>query len=183
MNVGRLFIRSSGLGLLLLSGCDVARSARDDLLKLTNSSPPPASQARRAQTTNGPAVAAKAPATVRGGTTATVEASAAASPSTGDSVMAAAATPSADAPTLPLMGKTESEVRAMLGPPTSEETHPPGKQWRYRDGKCTLDVQLYPNVESKQFGTLAYKVKSDDNTAEGNRVCLAQLQSRAQVQR
>ena len=58
---------------------------------------------------------------------------------------------------------------------------PPGKRWRYRDGQCTLDVQLYPDVQTKQFGTLAYEVKSDDNTDEGKRVCLAQLQSRAQT--
>ncbi|MCC2690472.1 MAG: hypothetical protein K0S21_3275 [Rhizobiaceae bacterium] len=71
----------------------------------------------------------------------------------------------------------------MLGAPTSEEDRPPGKRWRYRDGQCTLDVQLYPDVQTKQFGTLAYEVKSDDNTDEGKRVCLAQLQSRAQTRR
>ena len=80
-------------------------------------------------------------------------------------------------------GTTERELRAMLGSPTSEEEHPPGKQWRYRDGKCTIDVQLYPDVETKQFATLAYKVKSDDNTDEGRRLCVAQLQSRVQARR
>jgi hypothetical protein len=82
---------------------------------------------------------------------------------------------------LALAGKSESELRAMLGAPTSEEDRPPGKRWRYRDGQCTLDVQLYPDVQTKKFGTLAYEVKSDDNTDEGKRVCLAQLQSRAQA--
>jgi hypothetical protein len=84
-------------------------------------------------------------------------------------------------PALSLAGKSEAELRAMLGAPTSEEDRPPGKRWRYRDGQCTLDVQLYPDVRTKQFGTLAYEVKSDDNTDEGKRVCLAQLQSRAQT--
>ena len=69
----------------------------------------------------------------------------------------------------------------MLGAPTSVEDRPPGKLWRYRDGQCTLVVQLYPDVQTKQFGTLAYEVKSDDNTDEGKRVCTAQLQSRAQT--
>ncbi|HZX83482.1 MAG TPA: hypothetical protein VFF19_07965 [Reyranella sp.] len=86
-------------------------------------------------------------------------------------------------PALSLAGKSETELRAMLGAPTSEEDRPPGKRWRYRDGQCTLDVQLYPDVQTKQFGTLAYEVKSDDNTDEGKRVCLAQLQSRAQTRR
>ncbi|MBI2740490.1 MAG: hypothetical protein HYX38_28575 [Rhodospirillales bacterium] len=86
-------------------------------------------------------------------------------------------------PALALAGKSETELRAMLGTPTSEEDRPPGKRWRYRDGQCTLDVQLYPDVQTKQFGTLAYEVKSDDNTDEGKRVCLAQLQSRTQTRR
>jgi hypothetical protein len=80
-----------------------------------------------------------------------------------------------------LAGKSDNEVRALLGAPTSEEERPPGKRWRYRDGQCTLDVQLYPDVQTKQFGTLAYEVKSDDNSDEGKRLCLAQFQSRVQA--
>jgi hypothetical protein len=73
------------------------------------------------------------------------------------------------------------ELRAMLGAPTSEEDRPPGKRWRYQDGQCTLDVQLYPDVKTRQFGVLAYEVQSYDNTDEGRRVCTAKLQSRAQA--
>jgi hypothetical protein len=99
---------------------------------------------------------------------------------------AAASTPAvAPAPAAApvLTGYRESELRALLGPPTSEENRPPGKQWRYRIDGCTLDVQLYPDVETKQYGTLAYKVKSDDDTDEGRRLCLAQLQSRIAARR
>src|SRR4029077_17742972 len=78
-----------------------------------------------------------------------------------------------------LIGKSEGEVRALLGPPTSVEERAPGKTWHYREGQCTVDIQLYPDVQTRQFGTLAYEVKSDDNTDEGKRGCLAQLQSRA----
>lgn len=95
----------------------------------------------------------------------------------------AAAVAVKDAPVVDLAGASENKLRALLGAPTSEEDHPPGKQWHYRDGKCTLDVQLYPDVQTKQFGTLAYKVKSDDNTDEGQRLCVAQLQSRLQARR
>jgi hypothetical protein len=94
-----------------------------------------------------------------------------------------AAVAAKDGPAVDLTGASESKLRALLGAPTSEEDHPPGKQWHYRDGKCTLDVQLYPDVQTKQFGTLAYKVKSDDNTDEGQRLCVAQLQSRLQARR
>jgi hypothetical protein len=92
----------------------------------------------------------------------------------------AAPTPAPPASPVSLAGKSESELRALLGAPTSEEERPPGKRWRYRDGNCSLDVQLYPDVQTKQFGTLAYEVKSDDNSDEGKRACLAQLQARAQ---
>ena len=86
-----------------------------------------------------------------------------------------------DGAAVTLSGKSEAELRDMLGTPTSEEDRPPGKRWRYRDGQCTLDVQLYPDVQTKQFGTLAYEVKSDDNTDEGKRLCVAQIQSRVQA--
>jgi hypothetical protein len=81
---------------------------------------------------------------------------------------------------LSLIGKSEGEVRALLGPPTSVEERAPGKTWHYRDGQCSADVQLYPDVQTRQFGTLAYEVKSDDNTDEGRRGCVAQFSSRAQ---
>jgi hypothetical protein len=84
-------------------------------------------------------------------------------------------------PAVNLTGKSESEVRALLGPPTTVEENAPGKTWRYRDGRCALDVQLYRDVTTRKFGTLAYEVSSDDNTDEGKRRCLGQLQARAQA--
>jgi hypothetical protein len=82
-----------------------------------------------------------------------------------------------------LVGKSEGDLRALLGPPNSEEENTPGKTWRYRDGQCGLSVRLYPDVNTRQFATLGYEVKSDDNTDEGKRVCLAQFSSRAQARR
>jgi hypothetical protein len=79
-----------------------------------------------------------------------------------------------------LIGKSEGDIRVLLGPPTSEEDRAPGKTWHYRDGQCTLDIQLYPDVQTRQFGTLAYEVKSNDSTDEGKRLCMAQLRSRTQ---
>lgn len=176
MKIASLMKQTVGVGLLLLSGCDVARSARDDLARLIAPSPPP-SQVRKS---NPPRQQPPAPAASMrtGGPAASVEASAAATPS-----VSPASTVGADSGAILPTGMSERELRAMLGSPTSEEEHPPGKQWRYRDGKCTVDIQLYPDVETKQFGTLAYKVKSDDNTDEGRRLCVAQLQSRVQARR
>jgi hypothetical protein len=163
------------VGLVLLSGCEAARNMRDDFSRLTSSQP----TTQRAQPAKNVA------------STTRLRTTSPASTSPDAPVAAPAAVPddpperpaSTGGPALSLAGKSETELRAMLGAPTSEEDRPPGKRWRYRDGQCTLDVQLYPDVQTKQFGTLAYEVKSDDNTDEGKRVCLAQLQSRAQTRR
>ena len=130
---------------------------RDDFNRLT-SSQAAAQKAQPARTTNAPARPRPAPATP-----ASQEASAAPNAPVSDEPPAQHV---AAAPAVSLAGKSETELRAMLGAPTSEEDRPPGKRWRYRDGQCTLDVQLYPDVQTKQFGTLAYEVKSDDNTDE-----------------
>jgi hypothetical protein len=174
MTIRGLVRNSVGVGLLLLSGCDAARSMRDDFARLTSSQPTAqkAQPARNVASTNRPR---PAPPASTSPDTPPVDAAAAAAD------FPPAPPAAAGAPALSLAGKSETELRAMLGAPTSEEDRPPGKRWRYRDGQCTLDVQLYPDVQTKQFGTLAYEVKSDDNTDEGKRVCVAQLQSRAQA--
>jgi len=168
MTIGSLATRTFGVGLgvLLLSGCDVMRAARDDFASLTAPKPPPPAAPVRKPAPQ-PVAAARPPAKP-------VTAAAAAD-------VSATLSAAAEVPAPVLTGYRESQLRALLGPPTSVEDRPPGKQWRYRNGKCTLDIQLYPDVETKQYGTLSYKVKSDDDTDEGRRLCLAQLQSRIQA--
>ena len=156
-----------GISLLLLSGCDVAHNAQRDLTRLVHSDPFTASKpAPAARIASAPA---KPPA----------PAVAVADPKTEPPKT----DPPREAPvptSVSLIGKSEGQVRALLGPPTSVEERAPGKTWHYRDGQCSADVQLYPDVQTRQFGTLAYEVKSDDNTDEGRRGCVAQFSSRAQ---
>ena len=80
-----------------------------------------------------------------------------------------------------LIGLDEQQLRALLGPPAAEEDRPPAKIWRYRKGGCSLNLSLYPDVQTRKFGTLTYEVKSDDNTDEGKRACLADIQPRGQA--
>jgi glucose/arabinose dehydrogenase len=173
MTIRSLMRHTVGVSLLLLSGCEAARNMRDDFSRLTSSQP----------TTQRSQPAKNVASTTRPRTTSPASTSPDAPVATPAAVSddPPARPASTGGPALSLAGKSETELRAMLGAPTSEEDRPPGKRWRYRDGQCTLDVQLYPDVQTKQFGTLAYEVKSDDNTDEGKRVCLAQLQSRAQT--
>ncbi len=79
---------------------------------------------------------------------------------------------------LNLVGQSEGDIRARFGAPASEEDRAPGKIWRYRRGPCVLDVSLYPDVQTRKFTTLAYEVRSDDNTDQAKQLCLGQLQSR-----
>ena len=182
MTIRSLVAQTVGVGLLLLTGCEASRNMRDDLLRLA-SFPAQKSQSAKSVTSTRPRTTPPA---------STTDAAAVAATATSDeppTLPAATATsneppvrPAATGnPALSLVGKSETELRAVLGSPTSEEDRPPGKWWRYRDGQCTLVVQLYPDVQTKKFGTVAYEVKSDDNTDEGKRVCLVQLQSRAQT--
>ena len=153
-----------GLSLLLLSGCDVAHNAQRDLTRLVHSDPftaaKPVPAARIASAPAKPPAAAAEPKQ--------------------ESPRAEPTREVAIAPPMSLIGKSEGEVRALLGPPSSVEERAPGKTWHYREGRCSAEVQLYPDVQTRQFGTLAYEVRSDDNTDEGRRGCVVQFSSRAQ---
>jgi hypothetical protein len=166
------------VSLFLLSGCDVAHSMRDDLVRLSAAPPAAAKPATRPAPPRRPQPAATAVAYDMPPAP-TVEMAAAAADTAPAKTAAATPPPAIAPPAVTLAGKSESELRTLLGPPASEEDRPPGKRWHYRTGQCTLDLQLYPDVQTKQFGTLAYEVKSDDNTDEGKRLCMAQFQSRA----
>lgn len=183
MTIRSLITRTVGVGLLLLAGCEAPRNMRDDFLRLTASQPAALKSQPSKATSTRPRTTPPASTTDAAAVAATVATDA---PPGGPAATAASVEspplPAATSgPALSLVGKSEAELRAMLGPPTSEEDLLPGKRWRYRDGQCTLVVQLYPDVRTKQFGTLAYEVASDDNTDEGRRVCMAQIQSRAQA--
>jgi hypothetical protein len=162
--LARLAIAGSALG---LSGCEVANSMRSDLARLTTAQPAPAPppprrpQPARVPSGSQPAVSPEMP---------TQAASTEVAVAVGHEGSAPAA---AD-----LAGKSEADVRALLGSPEREDARPPGKQWHYRMGQCTIDVQLFPDVRTKQFGTLAYEVRSDDNSDQGKRQCMAELESR-----
>jgi len=177
MTIRAMLSVAMGLALLTSGGCQQARSIRDDFSRALSS--PPTPQSRNVATAR-PVATTKAP---------SVES---AKPSTRDPSLAAtdaAATPPAPPPpkepAVQFAGKSENELRALLGPPTEELDQPPGKQWRYRDGQCTLYVQFFPDIQTKQFGTLSYAVKSDNDTDsdEGTHLCLAQFQSGIQARR
>ena len=174
-----LIARTTGVGLLLLTGCEAPQNMRDDFLKLTSSQ----STAQKSQPAKSSSTQPRATPLAS-----TTDVAVVGPPPSDNPLIFPTATAASDelparpapegTPAFSLSGKSETELRATLGAPTSEEERPPGKLWLYRAGQCTLDVQLYPDVQTKQFRVLAYQIKSYDSTDEGKRMCTAQMQSR-----
>ncbi len=77
-----------------------------------------------------------------------------------------------------LIGWNESEIKTVFGTPAVQEDRAPTKQWVYRAKKCTMNVTLYPEVETKQFHVLNYEVNSDDGSAKRQQTCVAEFSSR-----
>jgi hypothetical protein len=77
-----------------------------------------------------------------------------------------------------LIGLDESEIESALGTPMLQEDRAPTKLWVFRSRNCTINVTLYPDVETRQFHALAYEVTSDVHTPERTRQCIAEFSSR-----
>ena len=165
-----LYRQTLVLGVFFVTGCELSQNAQRDFSRLVHGN---------VSTASAPAAQSYG---TRQGATPRADTRAATKPddAKAEPQQAAATTPAPPPAPVNLVGKSEGQVRALLGPPTSVEERAPGKTWHYRDGRCSVDVQLYPDVQTRQFGTLAYEVKSDDNSDEGRRDCLARLRSRAQ---
>lgn len=178
-----LYRQTLVLGLFLLSGCELTQGAQRDFNRLVHGNPfQTASSSRPVHTQQAYSAPSRQTTTTTTAAKTTTDSKPDDPKAEPQQEQAAASTPAPSVPAAPvtLVGKSEGQVRAMLGPPTSVEERAPGKTWHYRDGRCSVDVQLYPDVQTRQFGTLAYEVKSDDNSDEGKRDCMARLRSRAQ---
>jgi hypothetical protein len=77
-----------------------------------------------------------------------------------------------------LIGLDGDQLRDLLGEPSEERQQAPGKLWRFRYARtCTVDILLYPDVQTQTFRSLNYEVTGDDGSDKGKRRCAAQLQS------
>lgn len=151
MRMAAASVCAMGMGIVLLTGCDQFSRVWGD--------EPGGAQSRTAVANSRPSVAKR---------TNTRSADRAAPQQSEDN-------------SLQLIGLGEEDVRALFGPPTTADASGPGKTWRYRNGRCTLNLSFYPDVETRVYRTLAYEVTSDDNDAERKRVCLSQFQSVART--
>ena len=77
-----------------------------------------------------------------------------------------------------LIGWNESEIRTVFGAPASQEDQAPTKRLVYRTKQCTMNVTLYPEVETRQFQALNYEVNADDGSAKRQQACVAEFSAR-----
>jgi hypothetical protein len=77
-----------------------------------------------------------------------------------------------------LIGWNEAEIRTVFGAPAVQEDHAPTKRWVYHARQCTMNVTLYPEVETRQFQALNYEVNADDGSAKRQQACIAEFSAR-----
>ncbi|MTK64431.1 MAG: hypothetical protein F8N15_07910 [Methanobacterium sp.] len=153
MTGARLYRNVGGLALLVLCGCDSAR------FPVPPPKPPPAVV---------PAPAAPAP-------TASALKRISPPPTTKATGKGEGHPPVPARSPILLIGLDENEAQTLLGPPTTIEDQSPGKMWSYRKQECVLSIALYPDVATRVFHILSYKVTSDDHNAGAKDVCRAKF--------
>ncbi len=68
--------------------------------------------------------------------------------------------PPAPAPAdIKLVGLSQAETQAVLGPPSTESDAAPAKVWQYRGRDCVLDVYFYLDVSRNGFYALHYATR------------------------
>lgn len=78
-----------------------------------------------------------------------------------------------------IVGLPEEKVASLFGQPTDTADEPPGKTWHYRDGPCTLTIKFFPEVTTRVFHVLDYKVITNDSTSDTERTCRTRLSADA----
>jgi hypothetical protein len=73
---------------------------------------------------------------------------------------------------LDVIGLDQFEIQSRLGPATQDLQHLPAVEAVFSAERCTLDVTLYPDVQTRIYHALAYKVASDVDTVKERRRCL-----------
>ncbi len=84
-------------------------------------------------------------------------------------------TPRPDEPLPRLVGLSQDETTAMLGPPASERVAGAAKIWRYQAGQCRLDVQFFLDVSRNAFYALDYAAAGQESSADARDRCLVEV--------
>jgi hypothetical protein len=78
-----------------------------------------------------------------------------------------------------LVGLTEQETLRLLGAPSRKADAPPAKYWQYASRRCVLRVFFFMEMDSRDFRTLSYELKSVNNDPTVDQQCLADFVAQA----
>jgi hypothetical protein len=74
-----------------------------------------------------------------------------------------------------LIGLDERRTTELLGLAAEKETRSPATVWRYRSGRCELDLSFYMEMRSGQMRTLHYDFKGEADRPEQRQACLRSI--------
>ena len=74
-----------------------------------------------------------------------------------------------------LVGLTQDQTRALIGPPTSVRSEPPAVVWTYGSAGCGLDIFFYLDLASQTFKALTYEMTPKGPRALQGSACVASL--------
>jgi hypothetical protein len=74
-----------------------------------------------------------------------------------------------------LIGLDQTAAANMLGQPALQDERPPAKVWTYNTESCALSIFFYADINTRVFRSLTYEIKTEDQTDEGKKRCLAEL--------
>lgn len=77
-----------------------------------------------------------------------------------------------------LAGVDRDEVLARLGPADDVRDQPPGMVWIYREGACSVELYLFPQVAAARYSVLGHKVLPASLGDRERRSCLTRLATR-----
>jgi hypothetical protein len=85
-----------------------------------------------------------------------------------------------DTERLDVIGLDQFQIQSRLGSPTEDWQHLPAVEAVFTAGRCTLNVTLYPDIRTRIYHALAYKVAGDVDTVKERRRCFAAFAARLQ---
>jgi hypothetical protein len=79
---------------------------------------------------------------------------------------------------LEVIGLDRNAIEARLGAPSQEVQQSPAVEAIFRQGQCVLSVTLYPDVQTRIYHALAYKVTSNADSVKERQFCSAIFDAR-----
>lgn len=80
-----------------------------------------------------------------------------------------------------LAGADRPSLVAILGPADEVRDQPPGEVWIYREGGCSIELYLFPQISVSQYAVLGHKFLPSSLGEEERTTCLTKLASRTRA--